>query len=159
MKRARFEELYTILKIDRCQAYSCAMCKRLSNAKITFARKTDNQQYARHAFMDDDAVFVFDSDHILPKSMGGSNNPANLRITCVKCNSSRGNKITNYELLKVLINKTQHIKQTEKANRQFLNHIKHRLMQKCCCPLLSVEQKLSMVHTNERVNKIRTKNG
>lgn len=32
-------------------------------------------------------------DHLIPKSRGGSNNLENLRLTCFKCNNSRGNSL------------------------------------------------------------------
>lgn len=31
-------------------------------------------------------------DHIGPKSLGGSNDPSNVRVLCRSCNSSRGNR-------------------------------------------------------------------
>ena len=41
-------------------------------------------------------------DHIVPASFGGSDNPANARIACEKCNGNRGNDMTLKELLWVL---------------------------------------------------------
>jgi len=32
-------------------------------------------------------------DHLIPKSKGGSNNLENLRLTCYRCNNSRGNSL------------------------------------------------------------------
>ncbi|NUN66199.1 HNH endonuclease [Pseudanabaena biceps] len=40
--------------------------------------------------------FLFEQltlDHLRPSSKGGSNNPENLRLTCRKCNGSRGNSL------------------------------------------------------------------
>jgi 5-methylcytosine-specific restriction endonuclease McrA len=40
--------------------------------------------------------FLFDQltlDHLRPSSKGGTNNPENLRLTCRKCNASRGNSL------------------------------------------------------------------
>lgn len=32
-------------------------------------------------------------DHLIPKSKGGSNNLENLRLTCYRCNNSRGDSL------------------------------------------------------------------
>jgi len=32
-------------------------------------------------------------DHLMPKSKGGSNNMENLRLSCRRCNQSRGNSL------------------------------------------------------------------
>lgn len=42
----------------------------------------------------DGVYHLLNRDHILPASLGGPNHLWNLRPTCEKCNSSRGNKYT-----------------------------------------------------------------
>lgn len=38
-------------------------------------------------------VILMTRDHIIPKSLGGSNDVANLRVGCGPCNHGRGNKV------------------------------------------------------------------
>lgn len=37
-------------------------------------------------------------DHIIPKSVGGMDDPKNLRPACIICNNERGNELEGYEL-------------------------------------------------------------
>lgn len=41
-------------------------------------------------------------DHILPKSLGGSNDLANAQCMCFSCNSSKGNKLTIDEIAEIV---------------------------------------------------------
>ncbi|MBD2236316.1 HNH endonuclease [Aulosira sp. FACHB-113] len=47
-------------------------------------------------------------EHLLPKSLGGSNSLSNLRLACFSCNNSRGNSLLPPRLRNVfdLANKT-----------------------------------------------------
>lgn len=49
-------------------------------------------------------LFYMTIDHILPKSFGGANKNPNLRAMCYRCNSARGNKLGNRELVEILAN-------------------------------------------------------
>ncbi len=42
-------------------------------------------------------------DHIQPQSMGGRHNIANLQLLCNYCNSIKGNRLTNQEVIEILI--------------------------------------------------------
>lgn len=44
----------------------------------------------------------FHLDHLIPVSRGGSNEPNNLAVACPSCNKSRGNRIEEAQLRKIL---------------------------------------------------------
>jgi hypothetical protein len=48
-------------------------------------------------------------DHIVPKALGGSSHPSNIRKTHKSCNNARGNQMTLTELLWVATQDPRHI--------------------------------------------------
>lgn len=46
-------------------------------------------------------VVLMTKDHIIPKSLGGTNALANFRTMCSSCNASRGNKIEIDDLIEI----------------------------------------------------------
>jgi 5-methylcytosine-specific restriction endonuclease McrA len=71
----------------------CCVCKReiaygvLQQPKIL---GTCNPKAAHFNFYSEDGV-LFTKDHIIPKSLGGSDSMCNFQTMCSKCNSKKGN--------------------------------------------------------------------
>lgn len=68
----------------------CALC----NRKITYCllqrHESQNSSSAHFNFFSEEGT-LFTKDHIVPKSMGGTNRLTNLQTMCVSCNGKKGN--------------------------------------------------------------------
>lgn len=58
------------------------------------------------------AMVMMNRDHIIPQSLGGSNNLKNMRVACEPCNGTRGAKMNKEDL------------EFMNANRELINHDK-----------------------------------
>lgn len=51
--------------------------------------------YCKNALLDKNQKYLFEIEHIIPLSDGGTNWPANLSLSCKKCNQKKGSKSSN----------------------------------------------------------------
>lgn len=67
-------------------------------------------------------VILLTKDHILPKSLGGSNKPSNLRVLCRPCNLKRGNTLNDVEVANIVTHLKDHVdsKQQKEKFERFL---------------------------------------
>lgn len=68
----------------------------------------------------DEHVRLMTVDHVLPKSWGGLNFHTNFEPMCDKCNSHKGNTVTEEEVVRIITNIDDHLAPSEKALRKFL---------------------------------------
>lgn len=72
----------------------CAICG--AKAKYTaIVKMLDGNDYTFRFFTIKNGIeTMFNIDHIIPKSKGGSDKVDNLQVTCVDCNERKSNKVT-----------------------------------------------------------------
>ena len=82
-----FQHHWEIVKRDNC---TCQICGIIGKIK----RLTAEGNRIYHGVYNEENV-RFEIDHIVPRSLGGSDEITNLRLLCRFCNRSRGNNV-NY---------------------------------------------------------------
>jgi hypothetical protein len=93
------KELYLALLFDD-QPLRCWQCGLLANCFILNRGKNDHvRRPVLDLYSKNNGVYtLMTRDHIIPKSRGGTNDVANLRVGCGPCNHSRGNYMTEEEV-------------------------------------------------------------
>lgn len=76
-----------IFKRDKC---ICQYCGKMP-IRVEFHRNWQGSIYIR--LIDPDTWKCFEVDHVIPVSKGGKSEESNLKTSCSKCNSKKGNKI------------------------------------------------------------------
>lgn len=83
----------------------CAACKRVLGYKVSVSREQRLAIYDRDGWecqicsrdvepaLHPNHTFAATLDHIIPRSLGGSDDPENLRLAHRICNSARGNRV------------------------------------------------------------------
>lgn len=75
---------------------TCPICgKRFTHYIVT---ERDNLLTLRPVILKNGQIELFNIDHIIPKSKGGSNSVINCQITCAECNTKKSSQLTNNEL-------------------------------------------------------------
>jgi hypothetical protein len=78
----------------------CCRCGCFGDVVVDYRHKNERAG-ARHvdvfAVMNSN-IRLFTKDHILPRSVGGTDHITNMRLMCHTCNNSRGNHVTTEEL-------------------------------------------------------------
>lgn len=104
-KRSKFEEEAQCSEFGHlCPAYFVSesvtetevgrnRSRRISNAALIRVTRRDNNtcQICGNILLDRE----IEIDYIIPFSRGGSSDESNLRVTCMKCNRRKGNKVLN----------------------------------------------------------------
>lgn len=70
-------------KIMRVYDHTCAMCG-IRGYEVPHKNGFGNYTVEPHNYLS--------VDHIVPLSAGGTNDPSNLQILCIRCNSTKGKK-------------------------------------------------------------------
>lgn len=141
MKMSQFKKTYNVREIlTGGKQVQCCLCKRKSTHRLLIRHKNATATHLEtcYVFVKGNQIVLFNKDHFVPKSLGGANRAENMRITCKNCNENRKNKMTNFELLRALLNVPKFVSNQEK----FTNYIKQQLMNgNVICPLLVLENK------------------
>jgi 5-methylcytosine-specific restriction endonuclease McrA len=75
----------------------CSICGAVGTHFLIVKHRNDKKMpWSINAYAGD---IMLTWDHIIPKSLMGSDDPANARIACEYCNSRRGNEMTLHDLL------------------------------------------------------------
>lgn len=112
---------------------TCVQCKVTSKFAAKYRHRSDQAHGAHH-----DLVYVKENgkygiltiDHILPKSLGGGNQPSNFRVLCDECNSKRGNRLEHWEFMRIVDNLDLHIRRSDEGRRKFRQHAEQRYPEK-----------------------------
>lgn len=78
-----------------------------------FKLKKELNQNKGHFNLFTDSGIMMTKDHIIPKSLGGSDTFKNYQVMCSKCNSEKDNLITKEELLRGQIRKGKWISEKQ----------------------------------------------
>lgn len=73
----------------------CGICGAKATHVSLVTLKHNNKKSFRFFTIKDKKEMIFNIDHIIPVSKGGSNDIDNLQITCKDCNSLKSNKLPN----------------------------------------------------------------
>jgi HNH endonuclease len=99
---------------------ACVRCGVEGNVAIKHRRHPNDGKH-HDVFALNERVFrLMTVDHILPKSWGGRNNPANYDPMCEPCNRRRGNKVSKLEALNIITNLDNHLIASVKGLTRFL---------------------------------------
>lgn len=88
----------------------CACCGTEATHMVLFEEPNGERASLGFAHKNNTGYIRYDIDHILPRSLLGSNSALNLQITCRTCNLSKGNIPSEDEELHILKNMTRIIK-------------------------------------------------
>lgn len=75
----------------------CYCCNKVATHFIFEQHRNDRSKKYRMNLYSGNVMMTW--DHIIPKSFGGSDDLANARVACEKCNSIRGNEMTLLEMI------------------------------------------------------------
>jgi hypothetical protein len=75
------------------KSITCAQCGVNGNYFLLMRNPAANGRASLELFSDGDKLFT--RDHIIPSSLGGSNEMSNSQTMCLLCNSRKGSKLPN----------------------------------------------------------------
>lgn len=87
-------ERFEVLKSCALYCYRCGLVA--THFTVERAKNNHAWPYSLNVYSNSSMLTW---DHILPKSFDGSDDPANARCACARCNSSRGQKMTLKEMI------------------------------------------------------------
>lgn len=112
-----------ILKYMRAKGTTCVECGAIAIELIKY--KNNNGNKCNHVFgiTPDGKEVMFNVDHIIPKSKGGTNHIDNIQIMCFPCNCKKGSTFTDKKVLRFMWLHAQ-----LKKFQQWIQKIEHKTM-------------------------------
>lgn len=116
-----------IIKLMRKKGTSCACCGMKALFFVRYVDESKNK--CKHVFGRDKEkkLIMFNIDHIVPSSLGGSNDSRNLQITCEPCNTKKSSKFYNKKIILLTIIHTKIKKIFHKLNDWLLDTIEKEI--------------------------------
>ncbi len=113
----------TLSRLHPDGVINCCKCGCSATHVVTWKHENENYWHIDYfAQRPDGSMKMMTKDHILPKSLGGTNQLTNLRAMCRTCNGNRGNTVTNREMIEMCANAkshTSHYHMRKMGMRQF----------------------------------------
>lgn len=92
VKRSSDYQRFAVMSRGPLKCYCCG----IEATHFSIERHRNDHVYHINCYSNDSMMTW---DHIIPKSLGGSNHPDNGRVACEPCNGKRGNEMSMHELL------------------------------------------------------------
>lgn len=112
--------------ISASRMIKCEQCGVFGEVILTFKQRTE-PEYRRRI-----CCFAFGTkqlipltrDHVLPKSLGGTDGASNMRLLCQQCNAGRGNAVTDEEMHQIFQNLHNHLSSSLPRFLKFVRYLK-----------------------------------
>lgn len=129
LKKSKEDRLVRGRKVSACSGWKfflahgtplrCWKCN--AEADRWIVEKGQNDLQNKSPVLNPYALFegrlvMINRDHIIPRSLGGTNDNANLRVACEVCNGQRGNTLTDEE--RVFLAKNPQLISSERLKRK-----------------------------------------
>jgi ABC-type enterochelin transport system substrate-binding protein len=112
-----------ILKYMRAKGTTCVECGAVAIELVKYTNENGNKCNHVYGINSDGKEVMFNIDHIIPKSKGGTNHLDNIQIMCFPCNCKKGSTFTNKKVLRFMWIHSQ-----IKKIKQWVHNVEHKMM-------------------------------